>query len=67
MLMHVRDVRMPVFQSLVPMGVRMGLTRRIAWRMFVLMVGVVNVSLLPVQRFSGTILRILHWNCVTRD
>ena len=62
LMMHVRDVRVPVFQSLVPMGVRMGLTRRVAWRMFVLMVRVVNVRVRMLHRLVHMLMFVMLRN-----
>lgn len=58
-MMHVRDVRVPMFQSLVPMDVRVGLARWIVRRMFVLMVRVVDVRVRMLHRLVHMVMIVM--------
>ena len=52
-VVEVRIVGVPVRDRCVPVAVRMGLTRRVTWGVFVLVMEVVDVAMGMLQRFMG--------------
>lgn len=58
-MMHVRDVRVPVLQSLVPVGVGVRLTGRIAGSVVVLVVLVVHMRVRMVHQLVRMLMLVM--------